>query len=127
MLGYGQQAGGTHPTGMHSCFINRLTDLTLRKITFSKVGTENMTDSNKCLLCLFYKKRLTDLTLNWSSKHLSPTKRRWAILKGLRIGGFMKKVMFPEGNTALLNGNNMGSPNGSNSSIPSTDVSSKDK
>ena len=21
MLGYGQQAGGTHPTGMHSCFI----------------------------------------------------------------------------------------------------------
>ena len=20
MLGYGQQAGGTHPTGMHSCF-----------------------------------------------------------------------------------------------------------
>ena len=58
MLGYGQQAGGTHPTGMHSCFINRLTDLTLRKITFSKVGTESMTDSNKCLLCLFYKKDL---------------------------------------------------------------------
>ena len=23
MLGYGQQAGGTHPTGMHSCFNNR--------------------------------------------------------------------------------------------------------
>ena len=22
MLGYGQQAGGTHPTGMHSCFVN---------------------------------------------------------------------------------------------------------
>ena len=21
MLGYGQQAGGTHPTGMHSCLI----------------------------------------------------------------------------------------------------------
>ena len=88
-----------------------------------------MMDSNKCLLCLFYRKRLTDLTLNWSSKHLSPPKRRWAILKGLKIGGFMtgmKKVMFPEGNTgntALLNGNNMGSPNGSNSSIPSSDNS----
>ena len=22
MLGYGQQAGGTHPTGMHSCYEN---------------------------------------------------------------------------------------------------------
>ena len=22
MLGYGQQAGGTHPTGMHSCYVN---------------------------------------------------------------------------------------------------------
>ena len=27
MLGYGQQAGGTHPTGMHSCF---------KKIVFSR-------------------------------------------------------------------------------------------
>ena len=24
MLGYGQQAGGTHPTGMHSCFVTKL-------------------------------------------------------------------------------------------------------
>ena len=25
MVGYGQQAGGTHPTGMHSCFFTRYT------------------------------------------------------------------------------------------------------
>ena len=24
MLGYGQQAGGTHPTGMHSCLRSKL-------------------------------------------------------------------------------------------------------
>ena len=68
--------------------------------------------------------RLTELTLNWSSKHLSPAKRRWAILKGFRIGGFMagmKQIVFQEGNTALLKANNGGSPNGSNSSIPRAD------
>ena len=25
-MGYGQQAGGTHPTGMHSCCIDALTE-----------------------------------------------------------------------------------------------------
>ena len=29
MLGYGQQAGGTHPTGMHTCFFMKV-ELALR-------------------------------------------------------------------------------------------------
>ena len=35
MLGYGQQAGGTHPTGMHSCFGIVADDLTFSVIVFN--------------------------------------------------------------------------------------------
>ena len=33
MLGYGQQAGGTHPTGMHSCFSN-ISSCPVKKLPF---------------------------------------------------------------------------------------------
>ena len=34
MLGYGQQAGGTYPTGMHTCFYLILADLILLRCLF---------------------------------------------------------------------------------------------
>ena len=40
MLGYGQQAGGTHPTGMHSCFRYNRFDLP------NVIGNKNFRRSN---------------------------------------------------------------------------------
>ena len=39
MLGYGQQAGGTHPTGMYSCFCNADIHLTVRFQEHKTVNT----------------------------------------------------------------------------------------
>ena len=39
---YGQRAGGTHPTGMHSCFLNVYYHCTL---VFIRINVINRTDS----------------------------------------------------------------------------------
>ena len=49
MLGYGQQAGGTHPTGMHSCF--------LRRYVYSNKTIKIFTTQNYCLTKLLLYER----------------------------------------------------------------------
>ena len=44
MLGYGQQAGGTHPTGMYSCLIQNLTLSRQRSgLFYTVLTTSNLT------------------------------------------------------------------------------------
>ena len=49
MLGYGQQADGTHPTGMHSCF--------LRHYVYFNKTTKIFTTQNYCLTKLLLYER----------------------------------------------------------------------
>ena len=48
MLGYGQQAGSTHPTGMHSCFISSLSVICMTRKHSSRIRASRLRQPYMC-------------------------------------------------------------------------------